>query len=332
MNSIRPVVEALREAKTTLLLTHVRPDFDTIASALALRLGLMKRGKEVTVYCADGAPPNMRFLPGAKEVVDKLHPTKKFDVTVGVDASSPERFGTLFEKGFDARFGKILKIDHHIVKKEFAEHAYVDTERASSAELVWDVIEHLPAELDKKIALCIHSGIVSDTGGFRYSNTNAQAFQTASRMLETGINSWDVTVKLYETKPKAEITLLGDVLQTLETFERGKAALLQVTDAMMKKHKAEVYMLDGFVNFARSIKGVEVGMLIHEQGNGKCKISLRSKGLINVADIASKLGGGGHKNAAGCSMEGDIEAVRKKLIESAKRSLAKAMKAKKKKK
>ncbi len=311
----RGLVERLREAKRVLLLSHLNPDFDTAASTLAMMLALQKMGKEVVAYNGDGLPPNMGFLPGSEQMVSKLHPRKRFDTTVTLDASSPDRFGEhLFNGDSRERLGTILKVDHHLNGDSFGDHDYVDSNRASTGELVVDVLHAYPVEIDYDIALNLYVAIVSDTGGFRYSNTNSDSFRCAGEMLEHGVNPWDVTTKLFESRPLAELKLLSLALDTLNVSDCGQYATLFISREMFDKSGAQEWMTDGFINYARAIDGVEVAVLIRDTKTpGTLKASFRSKGSVNVAAIAKSLGGGGHHNAAGCSIKGDFATVQAKL-------------------
>jgi len=319
----REIIEKLRSAKKLLLVSHIYPDVDTASSMLAMKLALLKVGKEVSCYNAHDLAPNLRFLKGSEGRFDKLHPKKKFDATVLLDAGTADRFGNILDKPSRDRLGCIIKVDHHLTGDDISDLEFVDTKRSSTAELVAEIIKHYPIELDQDIAMNIYSGIVSDTGSFRYSNTNSATFKCAATMLATGINTWDVAMNLYENRPVEEIRLLSRTLTTLEVSDSGKFASLIVTRKDMQELGAEDYMLDGFVNFGRSIKGVEVSVLLSEKEDGMVKISMRSKGAVNVAEIAAAMGGGGHHNAAGFSKKGDIRKLREKLSKIAAEKLAK---------
>lgn len=313
MTPSREIIDCLRKASKILLVSHISPDFDTMGSMLAMGLALLKTGKDITLLNVDGVPPNMVFLPGADRVVDKIHPRKKFDATLFCDAGTSDRFGSVLN-GDRSRLGCIINLDHHLNGDAFADMEFVDSKRASTAELVVDLIRHYPIELDYDIAFNAYCAIVSDTGSFRYSNTNQAAFNCASEMMAYGINAWDVTTRLYENRTSAEMRLLAQALTTLEVSSCGRYASLVVTREAFKQTGAEEYMLDGFVNFPRSIGTVEVAILLCEKADGESiKISFRSKGRINVAAVAKALGGGGHHNAAGCTIKGDLAKVKKKL-------------------
>jgi phosphoesterase RecJ-like protein len=307
------IVQALKAAQTFLVVSHIFPDFDTMAASLALKLALEKEGKSVTVYNDHGLPPNMKFLPGSEAVVSALEPGASFDVTLLVDSGVAERYGKVL-LGDRSHLGRLIKIDHHLTSETISDLEYNDHTSASTGELVCDILKAYPIEIDRNIALNIYVAIVSDTGGFRYSNTNQRAFNTAAEMMSYGLDAWDVTTQLYENRPAAEMRLLAETLNTLDISSDGRFASLTVSNEAMQRTGAQEHMTDGFVNFARSLEGVEVAILLSERPEGgKYRISFRSKGLVNVATIAESLGGGGHHNAAGCTLSGDLNDVKKKL-------------------
>ncbi|RJO74369.1 MAG: bifunctional oligoribonuclease/PAP phosphatase NrnA [Myxococcales bacterium] len=322
--ALSAAVETLKAAEKILVISHIGPDIDTVGSMLALKLALRKAGKWVTAYNADGLPPNMLFLPDAKTVETKLDSRRRFDATVCVDAGSADRFGPLFP-GDRRRFGTIVKVDHHLTQEHFADQEVVDTQSASCAELVARLIRAWPLRFDRKLALCIYAAIVSDTGGFRYSNTNKAAFHWAAELLDYGVDPWQMTTMLYENRPRQEVRLLGDVLGTLDVSHDGRYASLTITEEMMARRHAEEYMTDGFINYARSINGVEVAILFLQRAPGDSfRVSFRSKGTVDVSLIAARLGGGGHHNAAGCRLRGALDDVKRKLYRMVEETLPKA--------
>ncbi len=305
------LIDVLRQSKKILTISHVSPDFDAIASQLAAKLALEKVGKKITTYNESGAYPNMTFLPGVEDVVTRLHPRARFDCTLLMDAGTPDRFGKVLNESPRERFGTLIKVDHHLTGSAFAEMEYVDPGRASTGELVMDLIKRYPIELDADIALNLYCAVVTDTGGFRYSNTNSAAFHTVAELLQHGVNPWDVTTRLYENRPEAELRLLSLVLKTLHVSHSGRYATLEMRCTDREAAGAEDYMTDGFINYARSLSGVEVAIFIREMIPDKqFKVSFRSKGTVNVATLAESLGGGGHHNAAGCTMKGSLTEVK----------------------
>ncbi len=311
---LRKAVDVVRAARRVLILSHLHPDIDTLGSALAMHHALSRMGKETVVFNDSGVPPTMKFLPGSEVVVTKVNARSRFDCTLALDSGNRDRFGgPLMDEKQRERLGVIIKIDHHKFGEVFADIDLTDTDSASTGELVYRFLKHYPVEPDEIIATNIYSAIVSDTGFFNYSNTSPGAMRDAADMLEHGVKPWMVSRAINENKEVADLQILADVLQTLQISDCGRFATLYVTQEMKKLRNAHTYMLEGFVNYARSIKGVEVSALLREEGEGLWKASLRSAGNVDVAEICAKLGGGGHANAAGCHMNGTLPSVRKKL-------------------
>lgn len=312
---LRDIADVLLSSRRILLAGHLSPDHDTLASTLAVGAALRAFGKDVVTFNADGVPPNMRFLPYSEGLASELSDDERFDATLVLDSSSPDRFGPIFaSEASRARLGRTLRIDHHVAQSSFTELTYLDSTRASTGELAFELLKTLGGTITREMALCLYCALVSDTGGFRYANTDARAFAAASELLAYDINPWEVTTRLYESRPLAELKILGDVLNTLELSHGGRLATLVVTQEMLVRNKAEVWMLDGFVNMGRAVEGVEVAVLIRERSTpGQYKLSLRSKGRVDVAPVAQRLGGGGHKNAAGCFITGSIESIKAEL-------------------
>ncbi|HZR07340.1 MAG TPA: bifunctional oligoribonuclease/PAP phosphatase NrnA [Myxococcales bacterium] len=311
-------VEALRSAKKVLLTMHRGPDGDALGSALALACTLRDLGREVTVYNPDELPYNFRFLTGASSVSKSLPADAAFDVTVATDAGAFERLGPDVPK--DGRRGVLLNLDHHVTTEPFGDVNYVDPHAASVGILAYKIIKELGAPLSRDAAECIYASILADTGCFRYSSTDPECLRIAAELLEAGVDPWEMTVRVYEQQPLARMRLLAEVLSTLEVH--GKLATITITNAMVAKTGSEIDFTDGFINYARSVDGVEVAASFREPLNGgPWRVSFRSRGRVNVAAIAQRFGGGGHHNAAGCSIEGDEAAVRARIAQQIEEAL-----------
>jgi bifunctional oligoribonuclease and PAP phosphatase NrnA len=303
-------VDALRSAGKVLITMHRGPDGDALGSALALGCALRELGREVTVYNPDELPYNFRFLRGASEVAKSVPADATFDVTVVTDAGAYERLGP--DMPPPGRRGLLLNLDHHITTEPFGDVNYVDPHAASVGILAYKIIHQLGTPLSKDAAECIYASILADTGCFRYSSTDPECLRIAALLVEAGVEPWEMTVRVYEQQPLARMRLLADVLSTLEVH--GKLATITITNAMVAKTGSEDDFTDGFINYARSVDGVEVAASFREPLNGgPWRVSFRSRGRVNVAQIAQKFGGGGHHNAAGCSIEGDEAAVRARI-------------------
>jgi len=303
-------VDALKSAQRVLITMHRGPDGDALGSALALACALRDLGREVTVYNPDDLPYNFRFLRGASDVEKSLPGDAAFDATVVTDAGAFERLGP--DVPDLSRRGVLLNLDHHITTEPFGDVNYVDPEAASVGILAYKIIKGLGVPLSREAAECIYASILADTGCFRYSSTDPECLRIAAELVEAGVQPWEMTVQIYEQQPLARMRLLAEVLSTLEVH--GKLATITITNAMVAKTGSEADLTDGFINYARSVDGVEVAASFREpQDGGAWHVSFRSRGRVNVAGIAQKFGGGGHHNAAGCSIEGDEASVRARI-------------------
>ena len=311
-------IDALRSAQRVLITMHRGPDGDALGSALALACALRDLGRQVTVYNPDELPYNFRFLRGASEVAKSLPSEAAFDATVVTDAGAYERLGPEVP-GVDRR-GVLLNLDHHITTEPFGDVNYVDPHAASVGILAYKIIKGLGAPLSRDAAECIYASILADTGCFRYSSTDPECLRVAAELVEAGVEPWEMTVRVYEQQPLARMRLLAEVLSTLEVHK--KLATITITNAMVAKTGTEIDFTDGFINYARSVDGVEVAASFREPENGgPWRVSFRSRGRVNVAAIAQKFGGGGHHNAAGCSMEGDEALVRARIADEVEEAL-----------
>ncbi|MEE8423929.1 MAG: bifunctional oligoribonuclease/PAP phosphatase NrnA [Thermodesulfobacteriota bacterium] len=320
---IKEVADKIREGHSFLVASHVNPEGDAIGSALAMAQGLKDLGKDVTVFFEDQIPEIYRFLPFSGEVIHRFDREHSYDVSVIVDCGDLDRVGDKF-KSLQHK-GVVLNIDHHYANSRFGDVNLIDGEASSTGEIVYEVLSSLSVEITADIAKNIYVSIMTDTGSFRYSSSTARAFFIASEMVKAGVKPWEVAQSVYESYPEKKLKLLGEVLQTLEISNNGRIASVYVTQEMMRRLGATKDLIDGYVNYPRSIAGVDVAFLLSEvssdtplKGTGKYKVSFRSKGLINVAEIAAELGGGGHPNASGCAVEGTLDEVKniiKDLVE-----------------
>lgn len=292
--------------------SHISPEGDAVGSALAMGLGLRELGKYSKVFFHDNIPQVLQFLAGAKDVVHKVGDDEIFDAVIVVDCGQLDRLGDNF-KAIKNK-GKIINIDHHITNDNFGDINVVVHEASAAGEIVYDLLTAMDVRITKDIAQNIYTSILSDTGSFRYSCTTAHALMAAGEMLKAGVDPWDISQRVYESYPAKRFKLLGMVLNTLDVSEDGKIATLVVTLDMLKKADADKDLTDGFVNFARAIDGVEVGILFREAKQGEYKMSFRSRGNIDVAEIGGLFGGGGHKNAAGCNVKGTLDEVKDKIL------------------
>ena len=305
------VIEEIRKGKSFLVSSHVNPEGDAVGSMLALALGLKELNKDVTTYLYDPVPKVFRFLPFADKVINKINEDKIYDAVLAVDCGQKDRLGEDFNKIKNQ--GKLINIDHHTTNDCFGD-INVIADACAAGEMVYDLLKEIPVTINRDIATNIYTSILTDTGSFRYSSTTPKAFRIAGEMVGLGVEPWDISQRVYESNPLNKLKLLASVLNTLEVTSDGKVASLIVTLDMLNKAAATKEVVDGFVNYARTIEGVEVGVLFREAKPGEYKISMRSKGRIDVAEVMQGFGGGGHMNAAGCNIKGNIKEIKEKIL------------------
>jgi len=315
--TIRQIVDAIRAGSTFLITTHEGPDGDAVGSSLGMARFLQCIGKNVTVHYADPVPDLYSFLPGAGSVLSAI-PDHDFDVAFVLDVGEYRRAGKEFCSF--GRIGTLINLDHHLTCENFGVHNLIDTNAAATGVLVHRIASAYGYKFDPETALCLYVAIITDTGSFRYSNANREAFTLAGEMIEAGVNAWDVAEQLYENQPRKRLELLSRCLPTLEVVCNGLAASVTVTLGMYAETDADAQLTDGFVNYPRSIRGVEVAIFFRQLEERKFKVGFRSKGTVNVAGFSAALGGGGHHNAAGCTVSGTLEEVKSvvyKIVEDA---------------
>lgn len=299
---------AIQRHHSFLVTTHEGPDGDAVGSSLALAHFLISLGKEVTVYICDPVPENFAFLPLADQVFSKL-PDRDFEVCFVLDVGEFRRAGK--EVTTSTRIQSFINIDHHPDSADFAQINLVDPQACATGAIIYRLMKHLGHTPDYPTALCIYTAVVTDTGRFSYSNANPEAFAIAGELVALGVSTWNVTEKLFESQPKARLDLLALALSDLIVSPCGEYASISVTLDMYGTTGATAELTDGFINFPRSIKGVEVALFFREISPGRFKVGFRSKGKVNVSAISAYFGGGGHHNAAGCQVAGDLAEVKK---------------------
>lgn len=305
------IVEVIASHQTFLITTHESPDGDAVGSSLALANYLTGLGKDVVVFMCDPVPDLYRFLPMADQVVSEL-PDKDYEVCFVLDVGEFRRAGTAI--GSCKRIGMFINLDHHKGCDEFGKFNLIDPQASATGALVYRLIRAAGHEVDYATAICIYTAIITDTGSFRYSNANPEAFTICGDMVAAGVNAWYISERLYESQPRARLELLALALATLTISPCGTFASLTVSLDMYGKSGATAELTDGFVNYPRSIQGVEVAIFFREISAGFYKVGFRSKGKVDVSALAAHFGGGGHHNAAGCTIQGDLESVREKLF------------------
>lgn len=312
--TIQNIVDAIRHSRSVLITSHEGPDGDAVGSSLGMAAFLRAIGKEVVVHLADPVPELYCFLPGAEQVRSDI-PDQDFDLAFVLDVGELRRAGKQF--GAFTRIGRTINLDHHLTCEQFGVYNLIDEQAAATGLLVWRIAKAYGFQADYATALCLYVAVLTDTGSFRYSNANREAFEAAGELMEQGgLNAWFVSEKLYESQPRKRLELLAMALPTLEFVRNGQAASLVVTLDMYAATGTNAELTDGFVNYPRSVAGVEVAIFFRQLEERKYKVGFRSKGAVNVAALAQAFGGGGHHNAAGGTVEGTLEEVKRIVYEA----------------
>ena len=303
-----------------MLASHSQPDGDAVSSILALGLAIGKLGKKTTIYNASPIPAVYRFLPSVERIVRHLKKANTYDVALVLDCGDLPRIGEASTTV--SRIPMVINIDHHISNTGFGDIQLIDPLACSTAEIVYRLIKTMDVPIDKAMATSLYTGILTDTGSFRFSSTNQAAFAISQEMAELGVEPHEVAQHVYGTYSLGRIKLLNLALDSIEISDNGKLSIMTVTGAMLAETRTQPEDADGMINYARRIEDVKVAALIHEQNNGKtssngkCRfhVSLRSDGSVNVAAIAGSFGGGGHASAAGFQVETTLKKLKSDII------------------
>ena len=323
MDTYKTVLDVIDSHQDFALSTHVNPDGDAIGSELALYSFLKDLGKHVRIFNTDAVPEIYQFLPFCDAVLP-LSALKDYspEILVVLDSGMLKRIGDDLSR-FLIPTKAIVNIDHHATANHFGSYNLIEVEASSTCEIVYQLIRQHGTPIGRDRALCLYTGIMFDTGCFRYANSTPAAHQIAAELINAGVSVDEVYRLVYETIPAARLRLLGKVLQTLGITPDGKIAWVYATQEMFSETGTGREEVDGFINHIRSIDTVEFALLVSEQEDGKSKASLRSKSYIDVGEIAAEFGGGGHQRAAGCEINAHYGVALAKLVASAQRRINK---------
>lgn len=314
-NTLAEIAKILTEKQNILIFPHLNMDGDALGSAAALCKGLRDLGKNCYILIEDDIPGNLLFLDKGYTTFDQ-NIMEKPDVSVCVDCGEEKRFPKRAEKFQTADI--TVCIDHHATTKFICDYNYVDSGRAATGELIYDLLCIMGVEIDKEIGEAVFAAITTDTGNFQYSNTSKRSHEIMAELYDAGIDANGISIELYENQRLEKILIKNRVLSTLERFCDGKAAICYMTTDMLTETGATSDETEGVVQELRSISGVEIAAFLRELPDGKIKASLRSKRYADVAAIAGAFGGGGHIRAAGCTLDLHMEEAIgciKKIIE-----------------
>ncbi len=313
-------VAAIREAillrQRFVITSHARPDGDAIGSQVAMALALRLLGKDVHMVSADPAPPQFRTFPGVPDVRVSQSVHGPFDAAIVMECGDLSRTGV---EGLDKYF--VINIDHHPGNKSYGAINWFDPGAAACGEMVFDVIEALGVPLTPEIATHIYIAILTDTGGFHYSHITPRTFEICRRCTEAGAQPETIARAVYDSSTMGRLRLMGAVLHNLEFESEGRAVVAALTLKLLQETGATHEDADGLINIPLTVKDIRAVAFFKEIAPDSFRISLRSKDGVDVNRVANAFGGGGHKNAAGCTLNGPYPEVRQKLLAELDRAL-----------
>lgn len=309
MSNIKNLVKA---ASDIVILTHISEDADTLGSAAALKYALSDMGKKAHIYIEDETENRLKFMDNGCYRVYGGETLPKYDLCICVDCGDLARLGKRIEL-FNGAVHTI-NIDHHITNTLFAEENLVDAQASSAGEIVYGVIKNvLGQKITDTIAFCLYIAIASDSGCFKYSSVSPKTMRVAADLLETGIDHAKICRKLFDTEEKNVLRMKGYVMENIREYADGKICVVSLDRSILESYGVSEKDTGDTVNIARTVRGCEIAVSIRE-AEDKVKISLRSNGKYDVSKIAVQLGGGGHKMAAGISLENVDAAEAERII------------------
>jgi len=311
-------IRQLKDSNHVFLCSHINPDGDAIASVIAMGLSLALLQKETTLYNESPIPAVYRFLPSVKRIVRHIDKQAIYDTAIVLDCGDLHRVGKA--ASFVSRIPVVINIDHHVSNTRFGDFQLIDSSACASVEIIYRLLKEMELPISKDIATLIYTGILTDTGSFRFSNTNKSAFTICKEMIDIGVDPYDVARNIYETFSLGYMKLLHKALGSIEISKNGKLAIITLTQEMLDETGSQPEEITGLINYAKAINNVKIAVLIHsisntkEKAQGRFHVSLRSDGTVDVAAFASSFGGGGHYRAAGFSIESSIVDLKNRIF------------------
>jgi phosphoesterase RecJ-like protein len=304
------VVQLIENKNFFGITTHQRPDGDGIGSSLALCWLLKSLDKKAEVIVRDPVPSSCIRLPGASEVRRVERIDRDYDAVFVIECSDVQRPGIV---GLDKQF--VVNIDHHASSALFGDINWIDSTASAVGEMIYNLCKAIGGRVTREIAECVYTALLTDTGSFHYSNTTERTFKVASELIRAGVKPAKLAESVYSSYPWSRVLLLGQVMSSVRRASSGKVAALRQSQQMLDFACASEEDAEGFVNIPLTSEDIEAVVMLKESEPGTFRASLRSKGDVNVAKIAEKFGGGGHKNAAGCTVEGDWDTLEDTFVQ-----------------
>ena len=312
------ILHHIASARRILAIAHVSPDGDCMGSLLALGHAMRTMGKQVVLSCADPVPDQYHYLPGHEAIVSQ--PEGQFQLLVSIDSSDIERMGTTYRPAAFAGV-PLINIDHHLTNVRYGTVNWVDTSAASTAEMVFDLIEEMAVPVTSDIALCLLTGVVTDTRCFRTSSTTSRTMGIATQLMEAGASLNLITERVLNRRPLSMIRLWAEALDTVQI--RNRVIWADITESIRQRSGAQRKDVSGGLSsFLVSAHEADVSAVFTEKPGGLVEVGFRSVPGVDVSRVALQLGGGGHPQASGCTLSGSLADVRKRVLAALDVSLA----------
>lgn len=315
-NEMKLAIDSILKSENIYIVSHVQPDGDNLGSCLSLALAMKKIKKEVYILKVDETPSDFLFLPGIDMIKD-YEDDHEIDLLIAVDASDVDRLGKNKDLINSAKI--VINIDHHISNTSFGNINVVDSKASATGELIYKLINEIKIDIDEDIATCIYTAISTDTGSFMYDNTSAETHEIASNLIKYGANKENININIYQNRSLERTQLFIKSLTSLDLYFDNQVAIIKVTQDMLKETATTMEDTEGIISFVRDIGPVEVAVLMKEINSEETKVSMRSKKFVDVAKLTSVFNGGGHKKAAGCTINKPIIEVDKLLLNEIKK-------------
>jgi phosphoesterase RecJ-like protein len=302
------IVEAVRARQRFVVTSHARPDGDAIGSAMAMAFALRQMGKEARVVSADPAPPPLAPFPGVTEIEVTPRVADPGDAVMVMECGSLSRTGI---EGLER--GYVVNIDHHVGNSMYGALNWFDVSAAACGEMVFDLVNALGVPLTREIATHVYVAILTDTGSFHYSNITPRTFDISRRCLEAGVDPSSIARTVFDSNSLARLRLHNAILNRMELDASGRIATLWVDRAMTAALGATYEDTEGVINVPLTVREIVAVAFFKEQGPDDWRVSMRSKGDVDINAIAKEFGGGGHKNASGCNASGRLDRLKKQF-------------------
>ncbi len=307
---IAAIADAIRSRRRFVLSSHARPDGDSIGSQLAMAYALKALGKDVTVINADAAPPPLMAFPGVSEIRIAPRADGDFEAAIIMECGDLARTGV---QGLDRFF--VINIDHHPGNTGYGGINWFDPSAAACGEMIFDLVPALGVPLSVEIATHIYLAILTDTGSFHYSSLTPRTFDICRATLEAGVDPVLVARNVYDSNNMGRLKLFGAVLSAMQIDQTGRIAIVYLDHEMAREAGGTYEDTEGLINLPLTVKEIQAVVFFKQDQGDQYRVSMRSKSEIDIGAVAKQFGGGGHKNAAGCTVSGPIDELRKLFLE-----------------